>query len=274
MRTLYDVLGVRPDVDGEAIKLAFRTQAKAWHPDANVGDRWSEQRFKQINAAYTTLGHPATRAAYDECLATARRHRKRRILEVAYCVPIAIVAFALETTGIRLYREFSAASAPAMASEDPAVTGALADRQSSIPLAAPGQIPAEHAGAAAPEPAEAEPPGHREANAAALDRGAAPLVDPAPATRADTTRTNAIQTYTTEVRVREGGGEDAMVQTFTVHREAIDRPARDDRNAAAHRKVEIRVWTVGRDQGGARRFTVEREQPSLERSSDAAMTRR
>jgi curved DNA-binding protein CbpA len=290
MRTLYDVLGVRPDVDGEAIRLAFRTLAKAWHPDANIGDRWSERRFKQITAAYTTLGHPATRAAYDERLGATRGLRKRRILEVIFCVAIAIVSFALEKTGIELYREVSAASAPAVASGEPAVTGALADRRSSIPLAAASQIPAERAAAAAAEPAEAElpsnrappplpergqPAGSREANAAALDRGAAPqLVDPAPATRADATRTNTIQTDTSEVRVREGGGKDAMLQTFTVHREATNRPAGDDRNAAAHGKVEIRVWTVGRDHGVPRRFMVEREQPLLERSSDAAMTRR
>ena len=97
--------------------------------------------------------------------------------------------------------------------------------------------------------------------------------------RADTTRTNTIQTDTTQtdtsqVRVREGGGKDAMAQTFTVHREVTDRPAGDDRNAAAYGKVEIRVWTVGRDHGSPRRFTVEREQPPLERSSDAATTRR
>ena len=67
-------------------------------------------------------------------------------------------------------------------------------------------------------------------------------------------------------------GKDAMAQTFMVHREAIDRPAGDDRKASAHGKVEIRVWTVGRDH--PRRFTVEREQPLLERSSDAAMTPR
>jgi curved DNA-binding protein CbpA len=290
MRTLYDVLGVRPDVDGEAIRLAFRTLAKAWHPDATTGDRWSEQRFKQITAAYTTLGHPQTRAAYDERLAATRRRRKRRILEVIYCVAIAIVSFALEKTGIELYRELSAESAPAVASGEPVVTGALADRQSSGPLATFSRILAEHATAAAPERAEAEPPGNwappplpergrpadsREANAAALDRGAAPLLaDPAPTTRAETTRTNTIQTDTSEVRVREGGGKDAMAQTFTVHREATDRPARDNRDAVAHGKVEIRVWTVGRDHGGPRRFMVEREQPSLERSSDAAMIRR
>jgi curved DNA-binding protein CbpA len=294
MRTLYDVLGVRPDVDSEAMKLAFRTLAKAWHPDANAGDRWSEQRFKQISTAYATLGHPATRAAYDKCLATTRRHRKHRILKVIYCVAIAIVSFALESAGIRLYRAVSDASAPAVASGEPVVTGALPDRQSSGPLATFSQILAEDA-AAAPERAEAAPPGNwappplpelgqpagsKEANAAALDRGGAPpLVDPAPAMRADTTRTNTIQTDTTQtdtsqVRVRGGGGKDAKAQTFTVHREVTDRPAGDDRNAAAYGKVEIRVWTVGRDHGSPRRFTVEREQPSLERSSDAAIIRR
>ena len=48
MRTHYDSLGVRPDVDDEAIRLAFRMLAKAWHPDSNPGDRWAERRFTDI----------------------------------------------------------------------------------------------------------------------------------------------------------------------------------------------------------------------------------
>jgi curved DNA-binding protein CbpA len=257
MRTLYDVLGVRPDVDGEAIRLAFRTLAKAWHPDANIGDRWSEQRFKQITAAYTTLGHPQTRAAYDERLAATRRRRKRRILEVIYCVAIAIVSFALEKTGIELYREISAESAPAVATGEPVVTGALADRQPS--------------GIAGTWPTGRQPGGQR--RSARPRRSAA-----ARRSGAGDTSGNDPNEYDPNGHERSAcaGGRRQRRRGANLHgAPGSHRPTgrRQSRRGGA-RKVEIRVWTVGRDHGGPRRFMVERERPSLERSSDAAMTRR
>jgi curved DNA-binding protein CbpA len=38
MLTPYDVLGLRPDADNDAIRAAFRKAAKAHHPDLNEGD--------------------------------------------------------------------------------------------------------------------------------------------------------------------------------------------------------------------------------------------
>jgi curved DNA-binding protein CbpA len=62
MSQLYGVLGIPRDADYAQVKAAYRTLAKACHPDLRGG---SEQRFKEINLAYTTLRNPARRAAYD-----------------------------------------------------------------------------------------------------------------------------------------------------------------------------------------------------------------
>ena len=59
----YKALGV-PDTATEAeIRRAYRKLAKAHHPDANPG---SEDRFKEISAAYEVLSDPAKRKEYDE----------------------------------------------------------------------------------------------------------------------------------------------------------------------------------------------------------------
>ncbi|MBR3255003.1 MAG: J domain-containing protein [Clostridia bacterium] len=49
----------------EEIKLAYRNQAKKYHPDVNVGDRLAEERIKDINEAYRTLSIPAQKRKYD-----------------------------------------------------------------------------------------------------------------------------------------------------------------------------------------------------------------
>ena len=60
----YKVLGGgrrRPPTRRSA--RAYRKLAKQYHPDANPG---SEERFKEISAAYDVLGDPAKRKEYDE----------------------------------------------------------------------------------------------------------------------------------------------------------------------------------------------------------------
>ena len=49
-----------------AIKAAYRGLAKQSHPDLHLGDGEAENRTKEINNAYTILGDPVLRAAYDE----------------------------------------------------------------------------------------------------------------------------------------------------------------------------------------------------------------
>ncbi|HMC51711.1 MAG TPA: DnaJ domain-containing protein, partial [Acidimicrobiales bacterium] len=59
----YKVLGVPSTVAEKEITRAYRKLAKKYHPDANPG---SEDRFKDISAAYDVLGDPAKRKEYDE----------------------------------------------------------------------------------------------------------------------------------------------------------------------------------------------------------------
>ncbi len=59
----YKVLGVPRGATDKDIARAYRKLAKQYHPDANPG---SEERFKEISAAYDVLGDPAKRKEYDE----------------------------------------------------------------------------------------------------------------------------------------------------------------------------------------------------------------
>jgi molecular chaperone DnaJ len=59
----YKVLGVAENADHKEIAKAYRKLAKQYHPDANPG---SEDRFKEISAAYEVLGDEAKRKEYDE----------------------------------------------------------------------------------------------------------------------------------------------------------------------------------------------------------------
>lgn len=65
MKDYYSVLGVGRDATQEDIKKAFRQLALKYHPDRNPGDKESEERFKEINEAYTCLGDPEKRGNYD-----------------------------------------------------------------------------------------------------------------------------------------------------------------------------------------------------------------
>jgi curved DNA-binding protein CbpA len=81
MQNLYDLLGVRPDDDTETIKKAFRTAAKASHPDHHGDDPEAAARFRQISKAYGILRDPEQRAAYDRLLESKRRplrHKAKR----------------------------------------------------------------------------------------------------------------------------------------------------------------------------------------------------
>jgi molecular chaperone DnaJ len=59
----YKVLGVVSTASDKEITRAYRKLAKENHPDTNPG---SEERFKEISAAYDVLGHADKRKEYDE----------------------------------------------------------------------------------------------------------------------------------------------------------------------------------------------------------------
>jgi molecular chaperone DnaJ len=65
-KDFYSVLGVGSGASQDEIKKAYRKLAKKYHPDANVSDPKSGERFKEISEANNVLGDPEKRKQYDE----------------------------------------------------------------------------------------------------------------------------------------------------------------------------------------------------------------
>jgi molecular chaperone DnaJ len=61
---LYQLLGVSRDADQETIKRAYRRLARQLHPDVNP-DPATQERFKEVTAAYEVLSDPEKRRMYD-----------------------------------------------------------------------------------------------------------------------------------------------------------------------------------------------------------------
>ena len=65
MKDPYLVLGVARTATDDEIKKVYRQLARELHPDLNPGDRRSEERFKDISAAYDFLSDSTKRAQFD-----------------------------------------------------------------------------------------------------------------------------------------------------------------------------------------------------------------
>ena len=62
----YKILNLETNkVTINEIKIAYREQAKKYHPDVNVGNKNCEERFKDINEAYKILSEPTSKKRYD-----------------------------------------------------------------------------------------------------------------------------------------------------------------------------------------------------------------
>ncbi len=66
MKDYYEILGVSKNADDEELKKAYRRLAIKYHPDRNQNDKEAEEKFKQINEAYSVLSDPKKRAQYDQ----------------------------------------------------------------------------------------------------------------------------------------------------------------------------------------------------------------
>lgn len=65
-RDYYEVLGLQKGASDAEIKKAFRKMAMKYHPDKNQGDKEAEERFKEVNEAYSILGDPDKKNKYDK----------------------------------------------------------------------------------------------------------------------------------------------------------------------------------------------------------------
>lgn len=68
----YQVLGVAPDADENAIKAAYRRLARKYHPDVSK-EAGAEEKFKAVNEANEVLGNAERRAEYDRLRASGYR---------------------------------------------------------------------------------------------------------------------------------------------------------------------------------------------------------
>jgi molecular chaperone DnaJ len=69
----YQILGVSRNSTDEEIKKAYRKLALSYHPDRNHGNKEAEEKFKEINEAYSVLGDSEKRIRYDR-FGTADEH--------------------------------------------------------------------------------------------------------------------------------------------------------------------------------------------------------
>ena len=60
----YDILGVSKTASTEEIKKAYRLKARETHPDVNK-EQGTEDKFKEVNEAYTVLSDVDKRMQYD-----------------------------------------------------------------------------------------------------------------------------------------------------------------------------------------------------------------
>ena len=64
-KDFYEVLGVSKNASDAELKSAYRKLALQWHPDRNKAANANE-KFKEINEAYSVLSDKQKRATYDQ----------------------------------------------------------------------------------------------------------------------------------------------------------------------------------------------------------------
>ena len=75
----YKILGLENSkVTIDQIKVAYRKQAKKYHPDVNVGNKLAEERIKDINEAYRILSNATTKRKYDRTWNYNIRYKQKR----------------------------------------------------------------------------------------------------------------------------------------------------------------------------------------------------
>ena len=65
MSDYYKTLGLKREASDKEVKKAYRRLARKYHPDINPGDKGADDRFKDIQEAYSVLGDSKKRKEFD-----------------------------------------------------------------------------------------------------------------------------------------------------------------------------------------------------------------
>lgn len=65
-KDFYGVLGVSKTASSDEIKKAYRSLAMKYHPDRNPNDKSAEEKFKEVQEAYSVLSDAQKRKQYDQ----------------------------------------------------------------------------------------------------------------------------------------------------------------------------------------------------------------
>ena len=65
-RDYYEVLGISKGASADEIKSAYRKKAKQLHPDLNKDDPHAEEKFKEVQEAYSVLSDENKKRMYDQ----------------------------------------------------------------------------------------------------------------------------------------------------------------------------------------------------------------
>lgn len=66
IKNYYQLLDLSKDAKPQEIKKAFRLFASKYHPDKHGGDKFFEEKFKEIKEAYDVLSDSDLKRKYDE----------------------------------------------------------------------------------------------------------------------------------------------------------------------------------------------------------------
>lgn len=73
VKDYYKILNVNKKSSEDEIKKKYKKLALVWHPDRNKSQN-AEQKFKEINEAYTTLSDQTKRKEYDNIVKYSGYH--------------------------------------------------------------------------------------------------------------------------------------------------------------------------------------------------------
>lgn len=66
LKNHYQILGISQSADNKEIKKAYKKLAVKFHPDKNNGDKYFEERFKEIQESYEILINSQKKSEYDK----------------------------------------------------------------------------------------------------------------------------------------------------------------------------------------------------------------